>query len=62
MIDAGLLKDGDVTLVTQIIWDHGLVSLMIARPGYLLSDRRALVEAAIDTLMMGLRPSSARTI
>ena len=62
MMQAGHLKDGDVTLVTQIIWAtaHGLVSLMIARPGYLLSDRRALVKTAIETLMMGLRPSSAK--
>ena len=62
MIEAGQLKGGDVTLVTQIIWAtaHGLVSLMIARPGYLLSDRRALVGAAIDTLMKGLRPTSAK--
>jgi AcrR family transcriptional regulator len=62
MLETGQLKGGDVTLVTQIIWAtaHGLVSLMIARPGYLLSDRRALVGAAIDTLMMGLRPTSAK--
>jgi AcrR family transcriptional regulator len=62
MIETGKLKTGDVTLVTQIIWAtaHGLVSLMIARPGYLLSERRALVGAAIDALMMGLRPTSAK--
>lgn len=62
MMQAGQLKDGDVTLVTQIIWAtaHGLVSLMIARPGYLLSDRRALVKTAIDTLMVGLRATSAK--
>jgi AcrR family transcriptional regulator len=62
MMEAGHLKNADVTLVTQTIWAtaHGLVSLMIARPGYLLSDRRPLVEAAIAALMTGLRPNSTK--
>lgn len=62
MIEAGFLKAGDVTLVTQTIWAaaHGLVSLMIARPGYLLSDRRALVDTTVDTLLTGLQSDSER--
>ncbi|HEY6420280.1 MAG TPA: TetR-like C-terminal domain-containing protein [Candidatus Binataceae bacterium] len=62
MIDAGHLKNGDVTIVTQTIWAaaHGLVSLMIARPGYLLSDRRPLVDATVDALLTGLQRDPGR--
>ena len=62
MIDAGHLRGGDVTMVTQTIWAaaHGLVSLMIARPGYLASDRRALVDATVDALLTGLQRSPRR--
>jgi AcrR family transcriptional regulator len=58
MMQAGQLKDGDVALATQTIWAaaHGLVSLMIARPAYLLSERRLLVEAVVEALMTGLQP------
>ena len=60
MIAAGTLRDGDVTLIAQTIWAsvHGLVSLMIARPGYLLSDRRALIDGLVDSLLSGLRGSA----
>jgi len=62
MIDAGQLKNGDVTLVTQTIWAaaHGLVALMIARPGYLLPDRHALIDATVDALLSGLQRSPYR--
>ena len=62
MIDAGHLKKGDVTLVAQTIWAaaHGLVSLMIARPGYLASKRRALIETTINALLTGLQNTSRR--
>jgi len=64
MIEAGHLNDGDPTLVTQTIWAtaHGLVALMIARPGYLLSDRAPLVDAAMDVLMTGLQRGSPRAV
>jgi AcrR family transcriptional regulator len=60
LIESGELKDGDVSLITQTLWAtaHGLVSLMIARPGYLLSKRRPLVEAAVAALMTGLQANS----
>jgi AcrR family transcriptional regulator len=60
LIKSGELKDGDVSLVTQTLWAaaHGLVSLMIARPGYLLSGRKPLVEAAVAALMTGLQANS----
>jgi AcrR family transcriptional regulator len=62
MMQAGHLRSGDVTLVTQIVWAaiHGLVSLMIVRPGYLLSERHALFEQMMATLMTGLRPLPTR--
>jgi AcrR family transcriptional regulator len=62
MIDAGHLKEGDVTLVAQTIWAaaHGLVSLMIARPGYLASKRRALIETTINALLTGLQSTPRR--
>jgi AcrR family transcriptional regulator len=62
MMQAGHLRTGDVTLATQIVWAaiHGLVSLMIARPGYLLSERRELFDEMMTTLMTGLRPISHR--
>jgi AcrR family transcriptional regulator len=57
MIAGGTLKDGDVTLIAQTIWAavHGLASLMIARPGYLLSDRQALIDSTVDALFTGLQ-------
>jgi AcrR family transcriptional regulator len=57
MISAGVLKDGDVTVIAQTIWAaaHGLVSLMIARPGYLLSDRNELITTMVEALMAGLQ-------
>ncbi|MGA6973639.1 MAG: TetR/AcrR family transcriptional regulator [Candidatus Binatus sp.] len=60
LIEGGQLKDGDVSLVTQTLWAtaHGLVSLMIARPGYLLSERGPLVKAAVVALMTGLQANS----
>ncbi|HUA36600.1 MAG TPA: TetR/AcrR family transcriptional regulator [Candidatus Binataceae bacterium] len=60
MIAAGSLKDGEMTVIAQTIWTaaHGLVSLMIARPGYLLSERRALIDALVDTLLTGLQGSN----
>jgi AcrR family transcriptional regulator len=62
MMQAGHLRAGDVTLVAQIVWAaiHGLVSLMIARPGYLLSERRELFDQMMATLMTGLRPLPPR--
>jgi AcrR family transcriptional regulator len=62
MMQAGHLRTGDVTSITQIVWAaiHGLASLMIARPGYLLSDRRELFDEMMATLTAGLRPPRHR--
>jgi len=54
------LRQCDATLVTQAVWAaaHGLASLMIARPGYLISENRALVATMVDTLLEGLHRQS----
>jgi AcrR family transcriptional regulator len=61
MIENRCLKRGDATLITQAVWAaaHGLVSLMIARPGYLTSENHALVRAMIKALTEGLQRQSA---
>jgi AcrR family transcriptional regulator len=60
MIETGRLRRCDATLVTQAVWAaaHGLVSLMIARPGYLISENRALVAALVGALVEGLHRQS----
>src|SRR5262245_18891763 len=60
MIESRRLKHGDATLITEAVWAaaHGLVSLMIARPGYLLSENRALVGATVNALVEGLQRES----
>jgi AcrR family transcriptional regulator len=60
MIETGRLRQRDATLVTQAVWAaaHGLVSLMIARPGYLISENRALVATMVSALLEGLRRQS----
>jgi AcrR family transcriptional regulator len=56
-IDAGLLRRMDPTLAAQTIWAaaHGLVALLIARPGYLWSERSALIDTMVDTVIAGLQ-------
>jgi AcrR family transcriptional regulator len=63
MIDTGRLRQCDATLVTQAVWAaaHGLVSLMIARPGYLMSEHRALIATMVGALVDGLHRKSAFT-
>jgi hypothetical protein len=60
MIETGRLRQRDATLVTQAVWAaaHGLVSLMIARPGYLISENRALVATMVGALLEGLHRQS----
>jgi AcrR family transcriptional regulator len=59
MIAAGAIGRIDATLAAQIIWSatHGLVALLIARPGYLWTDRAQLVDTMVDTLIRGLQDS-----
>lgn len=59
MMFTGVLKPMDATLAAQTVWvsAHGLVALLIARPGFLWVDRDALVETIVDTLVAGLQGS-----
>jgi hypothetical protein len=62
MVNDGLLKPMDVTLTAQTVWVvvHGLVALLIARPGYVLVDRQLLVDTVIDTVVRGLQRSVSK--
>jgi AcrR family transcriptional regulator len=57
LADAGELRAADPTVATHTVWFalHGLVSIFIARPGYLKVDREALIEDLLDSLENGLR-------
>jgi AcrR family transcriptional regulator len=56
MIEAGIVRRMDVNVATQTIWAacHGLVALLIARPGFPWADRRQLVDSLVETLVAGL--------
>ena len=58
LAEAGELRPVDLTVATHTVWFglHGLVSIFIARPGYLRAERDALVEDLLDSLENGLRP------
>ena len=57
LADAGELRQADLTVATHTIWFglHGLVSIFIARPGYLRTEREPLIEDLLDSLENGLR-------
>jgi AcrR family transcriptional regulator len=57
LAEAGELRPVDLTVATHTVWFglHGLVSVFIARPGYLRTDREALIEDLLDSLENGLR-------
>ena len=56
--EAGDMRQADLTVATHTIWFglHGLVSILIARPGYLRAGREVLIEDLLDSLENGLRP------
>jgi AcrR family transcriptional regulator len=60
LAEAGELRPLDLTVATHTVWFglHGLVSIFIARPGYLRAERAALIEDLLDSLEHGLRASS----
>ena len=57
LAEAGELRPVDLTVATHTIWFglHGLVSIFIARPGYLRTEREPLIEDLLDSLENGLR-------
>lgn len=61
LAEAGELRPLDLTVATHTVWFglHGLVSIFIARPGYLRAERETLIEDLLDSLENGLRVRSA---
>jgi AcrR family transcriptional regulator len=57
LAQAGELRPVDLNVATHLFWFglHGLVSALIARPGYLRPDRDALIDGLLDNLEHGLR-------
>src|SRR6266851_324490 len=58
LVQAGTIENIDATLAASTLWvaAHGLVALLIARPGYLVVERQALIDTLVATLRKGLRP------
>ncbi len=52
---SGARSEADVTLIAQSMWAslHGLVSLLIARPGFPWEDRKQLIERHIAAMAHG---------
>jgi len=48
----------------QTVWVavHGLVALLIARPGYVLGDRRLLIDTVVETVIRGLQSSPPKVM
>jgi AcrR family transcriptional regulator len=61
LAQAGDLRPVDLEVATHTVWFglHGLVSIFIARPGYLRAERQALIEDLLDSLEQGLRARPA---
>ena len=57
LAEAGEFRPVDLTVATHTVWFglHGLVSIFIARPGYLRAERETLIEDLLDSLENGLR-------
>lgn len=58
----GARSEQDVTLVAQSMWAslHGLVSLLIARPGFPWEDRAQLIDRHIAAMAHGYEPRQNR--
>ncbi len=61
LAEARELRPVDLTVATHTVWFglHGLVSIFIARPGYLRAERETLIEDLLDSLENGLRARPA---
>jgi AcrR family transcriptional regulator len=57
LVEAGVVRPADPTLMTQTIWAavHGVVALFLARPYFPWVDRETLITTLIETLCAGLR-------
>ena len=60
LIEAGVLRPGDATVVAQMLWGavHGLATLLITLPTFPWADHRHLIDTLIDTLVRGLKAPS----
>jgi AcrR family transcriptional regulator len=57
----GDLTDGSPDLVSQVIWAglHGLTALFIVKPSFPWSDKDALIDLTVQTMIRSLRPAGA---
>jgi hypothetical protein len=55
-VAAGLTRPGEAVLLSQSLWAglHGLVSLLIARPGFPWADHQVLISRHIAALADGV--------
>jgi AcrR family transcriptional regulator len=56
-IEAGQLRFDDVEVVAQSIWAsvHGLVMLLIAKPGFPFLEQNRLIDSLLDIMIEGIR-------
>jgi AcrR family transcriptional regulator len=56
-VDANLLKNNDVELISQTLWAgiHGITSLLIQHGGFPFVEREKLINNVIDTLISGIK-------
>ncbi len=56
-VAAGVIRPTPVEETAQVLWMaiHGLVSLLVAKPGFPFADARALAARQVDLLIRGLR-------
>jgi AcrR family transcriptional regulator len=57
-IESGLMKNGDVDVLSQTLWAgiHGVTSLLIGYSDFPFVDKDVLIDSVIDTLLAGLKP------
>ena len=56
-IDAGVIKNGDIELISQTLWAgmHGLTSLLIGHTEFPFVEKERLIESLIETMIKGLQ-------
>jgi len=56
-IEANLLKNNDVELISQTLWAgiHGVTSLLIQHQGFPFVERERLIDSLIETLIAGIK-------
>lgn len=56
-VEAGLFRDVEVEAASQALWaaQHGITSLLIAKPDFPWVNRQQLVELTVDAMLAGFR-------